>query len=189
MNGFAKKAFAAAVVACLVLFGAVATSSVAYATGGGHAPVTVCHKPGTPAEQTLTFDKSALKAHLAHGDALGACAPKPTPEPSVTPTPTIAPTPTPTPTPTLDPTPEPTPTIEPTTPPTTPPTAPPTVEPIVPPAVEPAPELPAPPAVTPEHAELAETGGTSVVAWIALGVVALLLGGLVLATGYNHRRK
>lgn len=35
--------------------------------------VTVCHKPGTPAEQTLTIPRPALDAHLGHGDTLGAC--------------------------------------------------------------------------------------------------------------------
>ena len=35
--------------------------------------VTVCHKPGTPAEGTLEISGSALEAHLAHGDIEGAC--------------------------------------------------------------------------------------------------------------------
>jgi hypothetical protein len=35
--------------------------------------VTICHKPGTPAEKTLTISKSALQAHLDHGDKKGAC--------------------------------------------------------------------------------------------------------------------
>lgn len=33
--------------------------------------------PGTPAEQTMTVPFSALKAHLDHGDTLGACEPQP----------------------------------------------------------------------------------------------------------------
>ncbi len=41
--------------------------------GEGHTPVTVCHKPGTPAQDTLTFDDDGLQAHLDHGDTLGAC--------------------------------------------------------------------------------------------------------------------
>lgn len=36
-------------------------------------PVTICHKPGTPAEHTITVDDNALPAHLAHGDYIGAC--------------------------------------------------------------------------------------------------------------------
>lgn len=36
--------------------------------------VTVCHKPGTPAEGTLQISLSALQAHLAHGDTEGTCA-------------------------------------------------------------------------------------------------------------------
>jgi hypothetical protein len=36
---------------------------------------TICHKPGTRAEQTLTVSPSAVDAHLRHGDHLGACCP------------------------------------------------------------------------------------------------------------------
>lgn len=35
--------------------------------------VTICHKPGTPAQQTKTVPQSALGGHLGHGDTLGAC--------------------------------------------------------------------------------------------------------------------
>jgi hypothetical protein len=35
--------------------------------------VTICHKPGTPAEQTKTVPRSALQGHLEHGDHLGPC--------------------------------------------------------------------------------------------------------------------
>lgn len=35
--------------------------------------VTICHQPGTPAENTLVVSSSALQAHLAHGDTQGAC--------------------------------------------------------------------------------------------------------------------
>ncbi len=35
--------------------------------------VTVCHKPGTPAEGTLEISMSALQAHLGHGDTKEAC--------------------------------------------------------------------------------------------------------------------
>lgn len=43
--------------------------------GKGHDPITICHKPGDPAQQTLTVDDNALKGHLGHGDTLGECAP------------------------------------------------------------------------------------------------------------------
>lgn len=36
--------------------------------------VTICHKPGTPAEKTLEIPEAALKGHLKHGDTVGACA-------------------------------------------------------------------------------------------------------------------
>ena len=60
-------------------------------------PVTICHKPGAPAEKTLTLPRAALNGHLGHGDYEGHCAgagtpipPEPTPtprpeEPTVTP--------------------------------------------------------------------------------------------------------
>jgi hypothetical protein len=40
---------------------------------GDQRTVTICHKPGTPAEQTKRVPESALKAHLGHGDYLGPC--------------------------------------------------------------------------------------------------------------------
>ena len=39
----------------------------------GSEKVTVCHKPGTPAEGTLEISMSAVQAHLDHGDVLDAC--------------------------------------------------------------------------------------------------------------------
>jgi hypothetical protein len=71
------------------------------------AMVTICHKPGTPAEQTKTIPIQALPAHLGHGDIMGACVdatPTITPTETITPTPTITPTETITPTPTITPT-------------------------------------------------------------------------------------
>ena len=35
--------------------------------------VDVCHKPGTPAEKTLSIAEAALSAHLAHDDQEGPC--------------------------------------------------------------------------------------------------------------------
>ena len=40
---------------------------------GGDGNVTICHKPGTPAQQTKTVPQSALGGHLGHGDTLGPC--------------------------------------------------------------------------------------------------------------------
>ena len=61
--------------------------------------ITICHKPpGDPANvQTITIAKSALSAHLAHGDHVGACTDTDKP---VTPTPTTPDVPVVTPTPT-----------------------------------------------------------------------------------------
>lgn len=47
--------------------------------GGGHTPVTICHKPGTPAQKTLTFDDDGWKAHIGHGDKPGPCVETPPP--------------------------------------------------------------------------------------------------------------
>lgn len=35
--------------------------------------VTICHKPGTPAEKTKVLPAPALSGHLGHGDYLGSC--------------------------------------------------------------------------------------------------------------------
>lgn len=37
------------------------------------ATVTLCHKPGTPAEKTLVLPASAEAGHMGHGDELGEC--------------------------------------------------------------------------------------------------------------------
>ncbi len=39
----------------------------------GSGSVTICHQPGTSAEQTRTITESALSGHLGHGDYIGAC--------------------------------------------------------------------------------------------------------------------
>jgi hypothetical protein len=38
--------------------------------------VRICHKPGTPAQQTLAIAPAAVAAHLRHGDYRGACCPR-----------------------------------------------------------------------------------------------------------------
>lgn len=35
--------------------------------------VIICHKPGTPAEKTMTVPQPAVQGHLNHGDYLGEC--------------------------------------------------------------------------------------------------------------------
>lgn len=45
----------------------------------GHDKVTICHKPGTSDEKTMQMTKSALPAHLRHGDRPGACGAPPPP--------------------------------------------------------------------------------------------------------------
>lgn len=85
--------------------------------------ILICHcPPGNPDNcHTISVSPSALEAHLAHGDTLGACG-----QSTPTATPTATPTTTPTPMPTATPTVPPTPTATPTTTPTPTPTATPT---------------------------------------------------------------
>ena len=61
----------AAFVALLALTGAKGSNG----RGEGHTPVTICHKPSTPAEQTLVVDDDSveLTGHLGHGDTIGPC--------------------------------------------------------------------------------------------------------------------
>lgn len=54
----------AVVIACSVWIGAVAADQER---------VSVCHKPGTPAEATLEIAAPAEAAHLGHGDYEGEC--------------------------------------------------------------------------------------------------------------------
>lgn len=179
-------------------------ATTSWATGGGHQPVTVCHKPGTPAQQDLTFDQAALwQAHLRHGDTLGPRPPLPTPTPEPTWTPT--PDPTPTTSPTAAPSPTSSPSPSPSSTPTTPDGTQPSPEPSQPTATSPTPTSdPAPAVVTNPTApaapspaaapapdqpatsaptELAATG-TSAVGFIA--VVALILAG-TFAVGLGRR--
>jgi len=41
--------------------------------GEGAERVTICHKPGTPAQKTMAVTVVALEDHLAHGDLPGPC--------------------------------------------------------------------------------------------------------------------
>ena len=71
--------------------------------------VTICHKPGTPAEKTMEVPPSALHGHLRHGDRLDPCgttttSTTETPTTSTTETPTTSTTETPTTTTTETPT-------------------------------------------------------------------------------------
>jgi hypothetical protein len=42
--------------------------------------VTICHKPGTPAQKTMDVPADAVDGHLGHGDTLGSCTDQPPPE-------------------------------------------------------------------------------------------------------------
>jgi hypothetical protein len=58
------------------------------------AKISICHKPGTPAEKTLLLPASAIPGHLGHGDVLGPCSGpsiQPTSTPPITPTAPVTP--------------------------------------------------------------------------------------------------
>ena len=61
-----------ALLVVLVILAGLAAAVPATAAPGAD-KVTICHKPGTPAEKTITVALAALLAHAAHGDYLGEC--------------------------------------------------------------------------------------------------------------------
>jgi len=105
----------------MFMFVTVATKAPPTPTATAEKWVTICHKPGTPAEKTMNVPQSAVNGHQGHGDYLGECQatsipvpteantpvqptyPPPTPVqttwPTATQVPPQAPTNTPTPTP------------------------------------------------------------------------------------------
>lgn len=156
-----------------VAVGLVLGGGPAFATYG-HVPVEVCHKPGSPAEKSLTVDEKAVPGHLGHGDYLGECTPAPEPTPEPTPTPE----PEPTPEPTEEPTPEPPeePVVEPTEEPVEQPAPP--VEAVEEPAALVAPVVSDDSPTT--HAILAETGADAMSPWLVGGALALMAGGITI---------
>src|SRR3989344_8597565 len=42
-------------------------------TNSNEEKITICHKPGTPAEKTMEIPEDALDGHLDHGDYVGVC--------------------------------------------------------------------------------------------------------------------
>jgi hypothetical protein len=52
--------------------GAIGFASVTYTLVIDN-KITICHKPGTPAEKTLRIPIEALDGHLGHGDMIGPC--------------------------------------------------------------------------------------------------------------------
>ena len=64
-------------VLILTIAGLTSSMSLAQAAPPGQDKVTICHKPGTPAEQTMQVTQTSLPAHLGHGDTQGPCGPPP----------------------------------------------------------------------------------------------------------------
>lgn len=75
-----KKKFVPMIVVALAgLSLPLATAALAKDSAPGKNKVTVCHKPGTPAEKSMEIPETALKGHLEHGDSEGPCGPPPPP--------------------------------------------------------------------------------------------------------------
>jgi hypothetical protein len=73
----------------LKLFVATALGSLVPARFAAADPpekVTICHKPGTPAEKTMYLPESAVRGHMGHGDCLGPCPCKTTSSTTTSPT-------------------------------------------------------------------------------------------------------
>lgn len=66
-----------------ISFAAVATTTLPLSAMAAEGTVTLCHKPGTPAEQTLVVPAPAVPGHMGHGDTAGACGSSPPPPPTV----------------------------------------------------------------------------------------------------------
>jgi hypothetical protein len=51
----------------------MAIVAVIPASAGPPRKVVICHKPGTPAQKTMSVPRQAVPGHLGHGDYLGPC--------------------------------------------------------------------------------------------------------------------
>ena len=62
-----------AIIGSIILLSGITGITIYQDVFAGGGKVIICHKPGTPAERTITVSESAVPAHEAHGDARGAC--------------------------------------------------------------------------------------------------------------------
>ena len=58
------------IITLVAVFVAVMSSSYLFAIGF---KVTICHNPGTDAQETLRVSRRHKRTHLRHGDTLGKC--------------------------------------------------------------------------------------------------------------------
>ena len=63
----------------VVMTSLLSPASPAPAVPPGQDKVVICHKPGTPDAKTMPMTRTALPAHLRHGDTTGPCEPLPPP--------------------------------------------------------------------------------------------------------------
>lgn len=66
-------------VGVMLLTGLLIVATAAPAWAPPKEKVTICHKPGTPAEKTMEVPEAAVSGHLGHGDSEGPCGPPPPP--------------------------------------------------------------------------------------------------------------
>src|SRR5215211_3434176 len=57
----------------LKLFAGTALAALIPSRALAQEKVIICHKPGTPDEQTIEVSQRAVASHRGHGDTLGAC--------------------------------------------------------------------------------------------------------------------
>lgn len=75
MKKFIVSLVAAAILTVFGVVNVLAGPPGPPAPPNGHNLVTICHKPGTPAQKTMDVPDSAVPGHLGHGDTKGPCVP------------------------------------------------------------------------------------------------------------------
>jgi len=71
--GMNEKVIWFSIISSIVLLSGVTGITIYQDVFAGGGKVMICHKPGTPAENSLMVSQSAVRAHLAHGDTEGPC--------------------------------------------------------------------------------------------------------------------
>jgi len=62
-----------AIISSIILLSGITSITIYQDVFAASEKITICHKPGTPAEQTMDVPSIAVEGHLGHGDTMGAC--------------------------------------------------------------------------------------------------------------------
>jgi len=62
-----------AIISSIILLSSITGITIYQDVFAASEKITICHKPGTPAEQTMDVPPNAVQGHLGHGDTMGAC--------------------------------------------------------------------------------------------------------------------